>query len=84
MYFVDRQNIEKSLVFMENKLNILETIITLITLTTIVSPPGIDFFNTFKKKLPFILFLFGSKARINAGIPIVIELTKLSCIGWNG
>ena len=25
MYFVDRQNIEKSLVFMENKLNILET-----------------------------------------------------------
>ena len=65
-------------------LNILAIIITLITFITIVSPPGIDFFNTFIKKLPYTLFLFGSKANIKDGMPIVTELTKLSCIGSKG
>jgi hypothetical protein len=51
-----------------------------IFITTVIAA-GNDFFNILIKNLPFTIFLFGSKASINAGIPIVIVLTKLSCIG---
>ena len=39
---------------------------------------------TFIKNLPFTFSLFGSSARINAGIPIVNTLVNVNCIGING
>ena len=41
----------------------------------------LDCVTIFNKKLPCTLFLLGCNANTNDGIPIVIELTKLSCIG---
>ncbi len=39
---------------------------------------------TFIKKFPFTLSSFGSRAKINAGIPIVNVLVSVSCIGIKG
>ena len=52
--------------------------------TTVVIPLGIALLITFMKNLPFTLDLFGSSARINAGIPIVKLFIKVICIGIKG
>ena len=54
------------------------------TAITSVSPPGNAFISTFLRKLPFILFLFGSRANKNPGTPIVNILTKEICAGSSG
>ena len=53
-------------------------------LSTIVIAVGIDLLMILKKKCFFTLFLFGSKARIKEGIPMVVTLVKVSWIGTNG
>ena len=63
---------------------ILGKVIIIIMFETMVKAVGKLFFNTFTIILPFILSLFGSKARINDGIPIVTVLISVSCIGING
>ena len=47
-------------------------------LHTIVKAVGNDFFRTFMMILPFILSLFGSKASMNDGIPMVTILVRVS------
>ena len=54
------------------------------TLVTMVRAVGKAVFMTFIMILPFILSLFGSRARINDGIPMVTMLVKVSCIGTKG
>ena len=49
-----------------------------------VKAAGMDFFTIFLNKLPDILSLLGSSARINDGMPIVIALISVICIGING
>ena len=54
------------------------------TLITIEIPPGKALFIILCKKLPLILSLFGSSAKIKEGIPIVSTLVNVICIGSNG
>ena len=49
-----------------------------------VIPVGIDLDITFLKKFPLTLSLFGSKAKIKDGMPIVIVLINVNCIGTKG
>lgn len=49
-----------------------------------VSPTGKALTITFFKNSPFILSLFGSKAKIKDGKPIVMVPIRLICIGTNG
>ena len=51
---------------------------------TITNDVGIAFLNTFVRKLPVTFFLFGSKAHINDGIPIVRIFVNVNCTGING
>ena len=53
-------------------------------LSATVIPVGNDLEITFLKKFPLIRALFGSRASINDGIPIVTVLINVSCIGTNG
>ena len=53
-------------------------------LSATVIPVGNDLEITFLKKFPLIRALFGSRASINDGIPIVAVLINVSCIGTNG
>ena len=55
-----------------------------IILKAIVNDVGKATFTTFNKKCFFILSLFGSRAKMNAGIPIVNVLVSDNCIGMNG
>ena len=48
------------------------------------SPEGNAFEITCLKKFPLTLSLFGSKAKINDGIPIVTTLIRLNWIGIKG
>lgn len=49
-----------------------------------VIPVGIDLDITFLKKFPLTLSLLGSKAKIKDGMPIVIALINVNCIGTKG
>ena len=49
-----------------------------------MSAVGNDLDNTLIIKWPLTLSLFGSNANINDGIPIVITLINVSCIGIKG
>ena len=54
----------------------------IIILKNTVKLAGILFLNIFNKKLfPSTSDLLGSKARINDGIPIVVPVINVSCIG---
>ena len=53
-------------------------------LSTTLIAAGIDLLIIFIKKLPFILSLLGSKAKMKDGIPIVNILINVICIGING
>ena len=55
-----------------------------ISTQTTVKAAGTDFFTIFLNKLPCIRSLLGSSAKINDGIPIVIALISVICIGING
>lgn len=55
-----------------------------ISIQITVKAAGTDFFIIFLNKLPDILSLLGSSARINDGMPIVIALISVICIGING
>ena len=46
-----------------------------------VTPAGILFLNIFKMKFPDTIFVFGSRARINEGIPIVHVVIRVNWIG---
>lgn len=65
-------------------LNIKEKAQTNKIFATTVIAPGKEFFNIFKKKLPFNLSLVGSNERIKDGIPIVKALVNVICIGIKG
>ena len=54
------------------------------TASTSVSAAGSAFKNTFVRKCPLIIFLFGSSARKNAGTPIVNILISEICDGSSG
>ena len=59
-------------------LNILPTITTINIFTTIVNAEGIAFAKILIKKLLLNCSLFGSKAKINDGIPMVKALVKVN------
>ena len=58
--------------------------VIIIIINTIMNDVGIDFLNTFVRKLPVTFFLFGSSASMNDGIPIVNALVSVSWTGING
>lgn len=60
-----------------NKKKLPNTAITTI-FKTIVNEVGKDLLKTLIKKLPLIRLLFGSKAKINEGTPIVKKLVKVN------
>ena len=54
------------------------------TASASVTAAGSAFRNTFVRKCPLMIFLFGSRARKNAGTPIVNILISEICDGSNG
>ena len=54
------------------------------TASASVSAAGRAFKNTFVRKCPLIIFLFGSRARKNAGTPMVNILISDICEGSSG
>lgn len=54
------------------------------TMINTVSAVGRAFDMTMDKKPFFIFFLFGSKASMSAGAPIVIKFISVKWIGLNG
>ena len=54
------------------------------TARTSVSAAGMAFRQTLVRKCPLIIFLFGSSARKNAGMPIVNILIRDTCEGSSG
>ena len=52
--------------------------------STMVSPVGMDLLITLTTNFPRTISLFGSKAKINDGIPIVSVLISVRCIGSKG
>ena len=63
------------------KLNAYLNISTMITLNTTVSAAGTRLPITFTKKFPLTISVFGSRAKINDGIPIVNVVINVSWIG---
>ena len=63
------------------KLNAYLNISTMMTLNTTVSAAGTLLPITFTKKFPLTISVFGSRAKINDGIPIVNVVINVSWIG---
>ena len=66
-----------------NSINVL-AMTTPITLSTTVSAPGMAFAKTFDINRPLTISLFGSRARINEGIPMVTAPMTVISVGSKG
>ena len=64
--------------------NVLPNMTRAATARASVNAAGSAFNSTFVRKCPLIIFLFGSRARKNAGTPIVNILINDTCDGSNG